>query len=101
MRRRRALRQELARLKYDVAQEIGLTNTPSGEEGYREALRRRKEEAADELGISDRVREVGWPQMTARECGRVGGRTGGRIGGQMVRRMIEYAEKGLGQHEGR
>lgn len=83
-------------LKYDVAQDIGLI-APGEHDGksYRQALERHKYEIASELGLLDDIRERGWPNMTSRDCGRIGGRLGGRIGGQMVRRMVKYAERNL------
>lgn len=47
-------------------------------------LNRLKFEVADELGLTDRISDVGYANMTSRECG--------SIGGFMVRRMINYAE---------
>ena len=43
-----------------------------------------KMEVAEELGLADKVRSVGWENMTSRECG--------QVGGHMVKRMIEFAE---------
>ena len=37
---------------------------------------RLKYEAARELGLLDRVREVGWAGLTAKETGRIGGLVG-------------------------
>jgi hypothetical protein len=55
-----------------------------------------KYEVAQELGIAQRVEEVGWKNLSARECGRIGGKMGGKIGGELVRRMIakEKARQG-------
>lgn len=50
-----------------------------------------KYEVADELGLLDKIRKRGWPEMTARECGKVGGR--------MVHRMVERAEEALAPEE--
>lgn len=50
-----------------------------------------KWEVADELGISAKVKEQGWENMTSRECGHVGG----RIGGSMVKAMIRRAKESL------
>ncbi|RJQ06150.1 MAG: alpha/beta-type small acid-soluble spore protein [Bacillota bacterium] len=52
-----------------------------------------KYEVAGELGLSDKIRQVGWPEMPTRECGVIGG----HIGGNMVRVMIKYAEEALGK----
>lgn len=48
------------------------------------ALDRFKYEVAEDLGLADKIRRVGWGDMTSRECG--------FVGGNMVRRMIRYAE---------
>ena len=40
-------------------------------ERERESL---KLEIAEELGLGDKIRELGWQELTAREAGRVGGR---------------------------
>lgn len=37
---------------------------------------RRKYELAQELGLLDRIREVGWAGLTAKETGRMGGLLG-------------------------
>ena len=39
---------------------------------------RMKYEIAQELGLLDRVREVGWAGLTAKETGRIGGLIGRR-----------------------
>ena len=69
----------------------------SGGRGFvsREALGRFKYEIADELGLTAKVSDKGWAEMTSRECGAVGG----RIGGNMVRVMVRYAEDALGKGE--
>ncbi len=83
----------LDRLKYEVAQELGLmSGNENPEPAYDQALDRWKYEVADELGLADRIKQVGWGNMTTRECGKIGGRMGGHIGGQMVKRMIQFAE---------
>lgn len=51
-----------------------------------------KYEIAQELGLYNQIAERGWPEMTSRECGRVGG----KIGGNMVKVMIRFAEEQLG-----
>lgn len=60
-----------------------------------QVLDRFKYEVADELGLSGRIQERGWPDMPSRDCGKIGG----RIGGNMVRVMIRYAEEALGKGE--
>lgn len=84
----------LERLKYSVAQDLGLSEQ-ADEDSYAEALDRWKYEVAEELGLDRKIQEKSWANMTSRECGRIGGQMGGRIGGQMVRRMVKYAERNL------
>lgn len=50
-----------------------------------------KWEVAEELGLKEKIQQVGWENMTSRECGHVGG----RIGGSMVKAMIRRAEESL------
>jgi len=50
-----------------------------------EVMERFKIETAEELGIADKVRQVGWRNMTSRECG--------MLGGEMVRKMIAATGK--------
>ncbi len=50
-----------------------------------------KWEVAEELGLTSKINEQGWANMTSRECGHVGG----RIGGSMVKTMIRRAEESL------
>ncbi len=115
-------RRAVDRLKYEVAQELGYIQ-PRGsaaggpgrgrwgqevgqigaetadpneqEEQLRQNLDRMKYEVAEEMGLLDKIKTIGWGNMTSRECGRIGGRLGGRLGGQMVKRMIEFAEANM------
>lgn len=66
-------------------------NNEKAVRGSEKALDRFKWEIAEELGLSDKVHEVGWENMTTREVG--------HIGGQMVKRMIEKAEESLIKRE--
>jgi hypothetical protein len=50
-----------------------------------------KYEIADELGLREKIDSQGWPNMTSRECGKIGG----KIGGNMVKVMIRNAEQML------
>jgi small acid-soluble spore protein D (minor alpha/beta-type SASP) len=90
---------DLDRLKFEVAEEIGYfperlnRPTPRDEREYEAALDEYKYEVAQELGIPLRRGYNG--DLTAREAGAIGGRIGGRLGGQMVRRMIRFAEEHL------
>ncbi|MHB8926272.1 MAG: small, acid-soluble spore protein, alpha/beta type [Bacillota bacterium] len=58
-----------------------------------DVLDRFKYEIADEIGLLNRIESVGWPDLSARDCGRIGG----KIGGNMVKVMIRYAEQSLSQ----
>ncbi len=58
-----------------------------------DVLDRFKYEIADEIGLLNKIESVGWPDMSARDCGRIGG----KIGGNMVKVMIRYAEQSLSQ----
>lgn len=55
----------------------------------REVLDQFKEEIAQELGMADKIKQIGWGEMTSRECGQVGG----KIGGNMVKVMIRRAQQ--------
>lgn len=48
-----------------------------------------KYEVANDLGLLDKINEVGFPNMTSRECG--------MIGGNMTKRMIDFAKRNLPQ----
>ncbi len=100
-RRKRPLNLEAAKaldsMKHEIAQELGYTKTGSEDE-LEANLERMKHEVASELGLADKIRAVGWPNMTSRECGQIGGRLGGPIGGQMVKRMIKHAEAQLAEN---
>ncbi|WP_246451786.1 alpha/beta-type small acid-soluble spore protein [Alkalicella caledoniensis] len=50
-----------------------------------QVMERFKYETAEELGLADKVRQVGWENMTTRECG--------MVGGMMVKKMIEATGK--------
>ncbi|MGI6120615.1 MAG: small, acid-soluble spore protein, alpha/beta type [Desulfosporosinus sp.] len=50
-----------------------------------------KWEVADELGLSSKINNQGWENMTSRECGHVGG----RIGGSMVKALVRRAKDSL------
>lgn len=65
--------------------------TPTGRVLPHELLDRLKWEVAAQEGLTERIVTRGWPEMSSRDCGRVGG----RIGGRMVRVMIRHAEEAL------
>lgn len=85
----------IERFKYEIAQEVGSVPAGTVPADYRQALDQRKWEVAAELGLTTEIQSRGFPNMTARECGRIGGRMGGKIGGQMVKKMIALAESAL------
>ena len=58
-------------------QSTGQTSRPEVPQA-RDALNNMKYEIARELGLLDRVREVGWAGLTAKETGRIGGLMGQR-----------------------
>lgn len=55
----------------------------------RDDMDRLKEEVARDLHLDDDIRRRGWENMTSREIG--------KIGGHMVKRMIRYAKRGMGE----
>ncbi|MCL4424227.1 MAG: alpha/beta-type small acid-soluble spore protein [Firmicutes bacterium] len=93
----------LHNLKLETVREIALPVPAApdlNQTSYQEFLDRAKLQVAQELGLDDEIRRLGWAQMPSRELGRIGGRTGGAIGGHMVRKMIALAEQRLGQNRG-
>ena len=50
-----------------------------------------KWEVSEQLGLTSRIENQGWGNMTSRECGHVGG----RIGGSMVKAMIHRTKESL------
>ncbi len=87
-------KEAMEKLKLEVADEtLGRDlNTRITAKNYEEALDKKKWEAAEELGMKDKIGDVGWENMTTREVGKIGGRVGGQIGGQMVKELIGMAE---------
>ncbi len=57
-------------------------------------LEQYKYETAEELGLTGKIRAVGWADMTSRECGLTGGRTGGSITKVLVRMAEEALARG-------
>ena len=57
---------------------------------YEKKLEEFKYEVARELGLEEKVKDVGWQNLSAKECGRLGGKMGGKIGGALVQRMIAH-----------
>ncbi len=87
-------KQELDKLKLEVANEtLGRDmDTDVTAENYEEILDRKKLEVAEDLGLKDKIEDVGWKNMTTAEVGKIGGKVGGQIGGQMVKELIAAAE---------
>jgi hypothetical protein len=84
----------LEKLKLRIANEtLGKEmNTEINAENYESVLDEKKIEVAEELGLKDKIENVGWENMTTKEVGQIGGRMGGHIGGQMVKKLIAMAE---------
>ena len=61
-------------------------------DNYESALNEKKLEIAEELGLKEKIENVGWENMTTKEVGKIGGRMGGQIGGQMVKKLVAMAE---------
>ena len=59
---------------------------------YDSVLNQKKYEVAEELGLKDKIEQVGWENMTTKEVGKIGGHMGGKIGGNMVKELITMAE---------
>ncbi|MBO8127337.1 MAG: alpha/beta-type small acid-soluble spore protein [Firmicutes bacterium] len=55
------------------------------------ALDKFKYEVADELGLTGKIQEKGWENMTTREVG--------KIGGHMVKKLIAKAEETLAEED--
>jgi len=87
---------ELNQLKYEIAQELGVSSTAlQNETTFGQYLDNYKYSIAQDLGLNSKVQQVGWHNMTSGECGAIGGRMGGKLGGQMVRRLIEIAQTSM------
>lgn len=84
----------LNRLKMKIANEtLGRNmNQEISASNYESALDEKKWEVAKDLGLKEKIDDVGWGNMTTKEVGKIGGHTGGKIGGNMVKEMIEMAE---------
>ncbi|SDE60583.1 small, acid-soluble spore protein, alpha/beta type [Sporomusa acidovorans] len=55
---------------------------------YEAILDEKKMEVAEDLGLKEKIENVGWKNMTTKEVGQIGGKTGG----QMVKNLIAAAE---------
>jgi hypothetical protein len=82
-----------------MAEEMGGNITP---DNYEERLDELKYEVAEDLGLKEKIEDVGWENMTTKEVGKIGGRMGGKIGGNMVKKMVAMAEDNmLNQRKGK
>ncbi len=72
-----------------LSQEVGKEVT---EDNYQAILDKKKYEIAEDLGLKEKIDNVGWENMTTKEVGTIGGRLGGKIGGNMVKELITMAE---------
>jgi len=50
-----------------------------------DVLDRFKYEIADEIGLTEKIESTGWGDLPSRECGRVGGKIGGNMVKVMIR----------------
>jgi len=89
-----AAKSGLNQLKMKIANEtLGRNmNQEISASNYESALDEKKWEVAEDLGLKDKIKDVGWANMTTKEAGKIGGNIGGKIGGNMVKEMIEMAE---------
>lgn len=87
-------KESLESLKLEVANEtLGRDMGQSiNKANYEEALDEKKWEVAEDLGLKEKIEDVGWENMTTKEVGKIGGHVGGEIGGQMVKELISKAE---------
>lgn len=85
---------DMEKLKLRVANEtLGQEmNKEITESNYEDILDKKKMEVAEELGLKEKIENVGWGNMTTKEVGKIGGQMGGQIGGQMVKKLIAMAE---------
>lgn len=87
----------MEQLKIETANEV-MTDEMGGNitpDNYEKKLNDLKYEVADDLGLKEKIDEVGWENMTTKEVGKIGGRMGGKIGGNMVKKMIARAEENM------
>lgn len=84
----------LEKLKLQVANEtLGQDmNKKITADNYESVLDQKKAEVAEELGLKEKIENVGWENMTTKEVGKIGGQMGGHIGGQMVKKLVAMAE---------
>lgn len=94
-----ALKLQVAR-EFGVARRPDTAGRVTDDTSYRQLLDTVKYEVADELGLTPVIQARGWADLPSRVNGAVGGRLGGQIGGRMVRRMINLAERDLAARAG-
>ena len=84
----------LDKLKLRIANEtLGKEmHTEINADNYESVLEEKKQEVAEELGLKEKIENLGWENMTTKEVGKIGGRMGGQLGGQMVKKLVEMAE---------
>lgn len=84
-------------LKLETANEV-MTDELGGNvtaDNYEKKLDQLKYEVAEDLGLKEKIENVGWENMTTKEVGKIGGHMGGKIGGNMVKKMIAMAEENM------
>ena len=84
-------------LKISIANEV-MSEELGGNvtsENYEQKLDQLKYEIAEDLGLKEKIEDVGWENMTTKEVGSIGGQMGGKIGGNMVKKMIAMAEENM------
>lgn len=62
-----------------------------GQEEHKAAIERLKMEVAQELGLAEKLTQVGWGGLSAAECGKIGG----RLGGQLAKTRNPKGETGI------
>jgi len=86
-------------LKYELATELGyplhIGAQKATPQNWNQITDQMKYEIAAELGLTPRIQNGYWGNLSSRDCGAVGGRMGGKLGGNMVRRMILYAQQNM------
>jgi len=68
--------------------------TPTGRVLPHELLDRLKWEVAEQVGLTDTIMQQGWPQMSSRACGHIGGRIGGKMVKVMVKHAQQVLADG-------
>jgi len=90
-------RTQMQELKIKTANEV-MSEELGGNvtsENYEKKLDQLKYEVAEDLGLKEKIEDIGWENMTTKEVGKIGGQMGGKIGGNMVKKMIAMAEENM------